>query len=92
MAEDKAKELDGIVRAVTGVGIETLLTAMLAGPEAERDVLVAIGQGIREDVRGDADPDWAAYQQYLTKRTAADPFYTYSGWLHATGRHKAGQL
>lgn len=74
--------LAAIRLATGGIGIETLLDAMLAGPEAERDVLAAIGQGVQPN----GDPDWADYNDYLVARTKDEPFYTFSGWLRATGR------
>lgn len=89
MANEQGKvdrALECVKLAAGGIGLETLIDAMLAGPEAERDVLAAISQGARQETRGDADPLWAAYNEYLRDRQKGDPFYTYSGWLRATGK------
>jgi hypothetical protein len=84
--DGRTENLLAAIKAVTGgIGIETMIDAMFV-PGAEDDLLVAMSQGIKQDTCGDADPDWLAYNEYLKTRTQADPYYTYSGWMRATGR------
>jgi hypothetical protein len=80
-----ANLLEAIKLVTGGIGIGTMIDAMFV-PGAEADLMAAMSQGLKQDITGDADPDWVAYNEYLKTRTPADPYYTFSGWARANNR------